>query len=286
MATSTRPMRATSSAPTPWPKRIAGYARLRDTSHPPRGLGRPRLRHQRRRRRLPAQGGREGTVPRLLEGARRPTSGARARASTIPASSARPACACRSSCSTCAGFARRSRRTDQRGAPGKERYLPDPDPAKTMLGADAMGLARRRTAQARRAPADRVEHPGAGRRPWLGALGQLPARAPEADRHDPRQRRQGRRAAVGRPPRRRALSRDAARPLPALRGDLERPQHGLLRQPRSPDPIAWARSMPRPISASSTSTGPDASSRSRCATKAAARGAPLILTFDELGLAR
>jgi alkaline phosphatase D len=25
--------------------------------------------------------------------------------------------------------------TDQRGAPGKERYLPDPDPAKTMLGA-------------------------------------------------------------------------------------------------------------------------------------------------------
>ena len=26
------------------------------------------------------------------------------------------------------------RRTDQRGAPGKERYLPDPDPAKTMLG--------------------------------------------------------------------------------------------------------------------------------------------------------
>ena len=24
--------------------------------------------------------------------------------------------------------------TDQRGAPGKERYLPDPDPAKTMLG--------------------------------------------------------------------------------------------------------------------------------------------------------
>jgi alkaline phosphatase D len=27
------------------------------------------------------------------------------------------------------------RRTDQRGAPGKERYLPDPDPAKTMLGA-------------------------------------------------------------------------------------------------------------------------------------------------------
>jgi alkaline phosphatase D len=27
------------------------------------------------------------------------------------------------------------KRTDQRGAPGKERYLPDPDPAKTMLGA-------------------------------------------------------------------------------------------------------------------------------------------------------
>lgn len=26
--------------------------------------------------------------------------------------------------------------TDQRGAPGKERYLPDPDPAKTMLGAE------------------------------------------------------------------------------------------------------------------------------------------------------
>jgi alkaline phosphatase D len=26
--------------------------------------------------------------------------------------------------------------TDQRGAPGKERYVPDPDPAKTMLGAD------------------------------------------------------------------------------------------------------------------------------------------------------
>ena len=26
--------------------------------------------------------------------------------------------------------------TDQRGAPGRERYLPDPDPAKTMLGAD------------------------------------------------------------------------------------------------------------------------------------------------------
>ena len=26
--------------------------------------------------------------------------------------------------------------TDQRGAPGKERYLPDPDPAKTMLGPD------------------------------------------------------------------------------------------------------------------------------------------------------
>jgi alkaline phosphatase D len=26
------------------------------------------------------------------------------------------------------------RRTDERGAPGKERYLPDPDPAKTMLG--------------------------------------------------------------------------------------------------------------------------------------------------------
>jgi alkaline phosphatase D len=26
------------------------------------------------------------------------------------------------------------RRTDQRGAPGKERYLPDPDPGKTMLG--------------------------------------------------------------------------------------------------------------------------------------------------------
>ena len=78
--------------------------------------------------------------------------------------------------------------TDQRGAPGKERYLPDPDPAKTMLGDDAMGVARRRAAQARRAAPAGVEHPGAGGRPWLGALGQLPARAPEAFGHDPRQR--------------------------------------------------------------------------------------------------
>ena len=37
----------------------------------------------------------------------------------------------------------------------------------------------------------------------------------------------GRRAAVGRPPFRRALSRDAGRRLPALRDHLERPEHGL-----------------------------------------------------------
>lgn len=38
--------------------------------------------------------------------------------------------------------------TDQRGAPGRERYLPDPDPAKTMLGAAQWDWLRERLAEA------------------------------------------------------------------------------------------------------------------------------------------
>ena len=182
---------------------------------PSRGLGRPRLRHQRRRRRFPAQGGRQGGVPEVLEGPRRRHAGAPATASTIRSIIGPPGMRVQIILLDLRWFRSPLKVTDQRGAPGKERYVPDPDPAKTMLGAAAMGLARRRTAQARRDSADRVEHPGPGRRPWLGALGQHAARAPEAVRHDPRQRRQGRRAAVGRSPYRRALSRDAAGPLSA-----------------------------------------------------------------------
>ena len=48
---------------------IAGYNKLRDSVSPSRGLGRPRLRPERRRRRLSPQGGVEGSLPRLLEGA-------------------------------------------------------------------------------------------------------------------------------------------------------------------------------------------------------------------------
>ena len=60
--------------------------------------------------------------------------------------------------------------TDQRGAPGKQRYLPDPDPAKDDAGSRAMGVALGGTAQTRGVAPDRVEHAGPCRRPWLGTL--------------------------------------------------------------------------------------------------------------------
>ena len=204
----------------------------------------------------------------VLEGARQRRPAHAAKASTIRTSSARRACACRSSCSTCAGSARRSSHRPARRA-GQGTLRARSRSGQDHAGRRAMGLARRRTAQARRAAADRVEHPGPGRRPWLGALGQLAARAPEAFRHDPRQRRQGRRAAVGRSPCRRALSRDAGRPLSALRGDIERPQHGLLGG-QGARPQSAGRALCRGQFRRGRHRLAGRKSRWRCATRAAA----------------
>jgi alkaline phosphatase D len=100
--------------------------------------------------------------------------------------------------------------TDQRNAAGRERYLPDEDPGKTMLGeAQWSWLAERL-----REPAD------------VRLIVSSPLRP--HSRHwcrwcDP---------AVRRSPRRWPVPRDHGRALPPLRDHLERHQPGLSRQPR------------------------------------------------------
>ena len=162
--------------------------------------------------------------------------------------------------------------TDQRGAPGKERYVPDPDPGKTMLGplqwAWLAGELRKPAEIRLIVSSTQVLAEGHGWERW----GNMPLERQKlfdtirdsgakgvvllsGDRH------------IG------ALYRETpAWPLSAPRADIERPQHGLSGPPRSPDRTAWARSTLRPISASSTSTGGNTRSRWRCATKAATRG--------------
>jgi alkaline phosphatase D len=106
--------------------------------------------------------------------------------------------------------------TDQRGAPGKERYVPDPDPAKTMLGpvqwAWLAGELRKPAEIRLIVSSTQVLAEGHGWERW----GNMPLeRQKFLDTiRDSGEKRRG--AAVGRPPCRRALSRDAARPLSAL----------------------------------------------------------------------
>ena len=161
--------------------------------------------------------------------------------------------------------------TDRRGAPGKERYLPDPDPAKTMLGpAQWTWLAGelRQPAELRLiVSSTRVLAEGHGWERW----GNMPLERQKlidtirdsgakgvvllsGDRH------------VG------ALYREAPAGLYPLYELTSSGLNMVYGRPRSPDLIASARSMPQPISASSTSTGGNTKSCWRCAMRAATRG--------------
>ncbi len=150
---------------------------------PSRDLGRPRLRHQRRRRRLPIQGRVQGSLPRFLAGAgKRRAAHARGRLRFPHHRST--GMRVQVILLDMRWFRSPLKITDQRGAPGKERYLPDPDPTKTMLGETQWAWL-----------ADELRKPpncacwcrasSIGRRPRLGALGQLPARTPQTVRHHP-----------------------------------------------------------------------------------------------------
>ena len=135
--------------------------------------------------------------------------------------------------------------TDQRGAPGKERYVPDADPAKTMLGDAQWAWLAARAAQAGRGAALVSTIAGAGRGPWLGALGQFPARAPEAVRHDPRQQTPTascccRATAISA----RSIARRRRAGYPLYEITSSGLNMVLLGRAASPDPIAWAASMP------------------------------------------
>ena len=245
MATSTPPTRPASGGPTRMPARSPDTPGCGETVRAPRRLGRSRLWQERRRRRFRAQGRREGGVPRLLE---RPADDVRRTREGIY--NARiigpPGMRVQVILLDVRWFRSPLKLTDQRDAPGKERYLPDADPAKTMLGDVQWAWLAARAAQARRGAADRVLASRCWPRAMAGSAGAIsrsnarscstrsaPA-TPTAscslsgDRH------------IG------ALYRETAgRPLPAARDDLERPEHGLLGGHRNPAPIAWARSMPR-----------------------------------------
>ena len=131
---------------------------------------------------------------------------------------------CRSSCSTPATSAARSRR----GSPGAGRgpYVPNTDPAATMLGEDQWRWLEEQLKHAGRGAADRVGDPGRARGARLGDVGELPAGARAALPADPGHR--GQRGGV--PERRPAPGRDldAGRRgrLPALRRDVERAEPG------------------------------------------------------------
>lgn len=166
------------------------------------------------------------------------------------------------------------KRTDQRGAPGKERYVPDPDAAKTMLGETQWAW----LAAELRIPAElrlivsstQVLAEGHGWERW----GNLPLEREKmfdtirdsgakgivflsGDRH------------VG------ALYRETPRglyPLHEVTSSGLNMVYWAAKEAR--DPTVLALFTLRPISASSTSTGGSAGSRWRYVTKAATRDAP------------
>src|SRR3954471_14026460 len=109
--------------------------------------------------------------------------------------------------------------------------------AKDDAGRGAVDLARRAAARACGTASRRIF--GAARRRWarLRALGQFSTRAPALLRPRSRHRREGRRRALGGPPPRRPLPRDARHALSADRDHLERHQPGLFGEPGArPEP--------------------------------------------------
>ena len=113
------------------------------------------------------------------------------------------------------------RPTDQRGAPGKERYLPDPDPAKTMLGEAQWAWLRAQLQQ----PAElrlivssiQVLAEGHGWERW----GNLPRERERLFELIAATGAEGRGLPVGRPPRRR---RSTARPRARRTGSTRSPR--------------------------------------------------------------
>ena len=160
--------------------------------------------------------------------------------------------------------------TDQRGAPGKERYLPDPDPAKTMLGDAQWAWLAERAAQARRAAPAGVVASRCWPRATAGSAGAISRASARSlfdliretrakgvvllsgDRH------------IG------ALYRETpATCLPLYEMTSSGINKAFAGSERGRARIAWAPSMARRTSASSTSTGGSRKSRWRCATKPA-----------------
>ena len=186
---------------------------------------------------------------------RRPIRDTPAPASTMPRPAVRPVSAFRSSCSTPAISARPLKPTDQPGAAGKERYVPDDDPGKTMLGEVQWAW----LADRLREPAElrlivssiQVVAEAHGWERW----GNLAARAAAALRPHPRHRRQRHPLPLGRPAYRGALSPIRRCPLSAHRDHVERDQPGLSKQPRGGAQPRLGRYTEPPTSAPSMWTG-------------------------------
>ena len=238
---------------------------------------------ERRRRRVPLQG-RVARRSSSISGRSRPTiRGARARGCTTRRSSARPASACRCILLDTRWFRSPWKRTDQRDAPGKERYLPDADPGQDHAGRGAVALARGAGCASPRevrliVSGIQVVAEGHGWERW----GNFPRERERLYRLIAQTRARRRRVPVGRPPHRRAVPRGERRAVSALRDDVQRRHAPLAPARPKPGPTGWASFSPNCITAWWRSTGTRGHCGSRSRTSRVPCSAAGTIAFNEL----